>query len=309
MKILFLQDLNPWATGGGAQLTDRNILVEGIRRGHNIVVITPDSPIEAYELAIFSNCVTFPMTTLLKIAQKPYIMWTHDYYFCRYRLYYPMLPKCRNCVYIGPWRKLYSESVLNFFMSPLHREGYLYAMPEIANHPYALVPSAINPSDYQPIKQVNPKPNTVVGVNVLLDFKGKANVIKYAQEHPELSFTFAGGLEGEATLPRNSKYIGPKSQQELVQLYAESECLIHLPSQPSPADRVPVEFLIANPNGKLITNRNVGILSYPNVIQDGKVNRDELSRLVSTAPQTFWNDVEASWEELEISRKNRKVKG
>ena len=300
LRVAFVQDLNIWTHAGGAERTDQGIVKEGLRRGHDIDLITPENfpPIEAIscDLVVFSNVHMLMYMDngrrLLQLAEKhPYVMWHHDYW-CRYRLYYPMLPKCKDCTYIGPWRKLYSESVLNFFMSLLHREGYLYAMPEIANHPYALVPSAINPSDYQPIKQVNPKPNTVVGVNVLLDFKGKANVIKYAQEHPELSFTFAGGLEGEATLPRNCKYIGPKSQQELVQLYAESECLIHLPSQPSPADRVPVEFLIANPNGKLVTNRNVGILSYPNVIQDGKVNREELIELVTNSPKVFWGKIE-----------------
>jgi len=179
-------------------------------------------------------------------------------------------------------------------MSPLHRTAWLNSIPNLADHSYALVSSAINPVDYRPKERVDMKHNTVVGVNVLLEFKGKTSVLKYSQEHPELSFTFCGGLEGEVILPQNCKFIGPKNRQELVQLYAESEYLIHLPSQPSPADRVPVEFLIANPNGKLVTNRNVGILSYPNVIQDGKVNREELIRLVSTAPQTFWKEVEKS---------------
>jgi len=301
VRVAFVQDLNPFLHGGGAQATDQEIVKEAFRRGHDVDLITPESfpPIEAIscDLVVFSNIHTLMFMDngkrLLQLAEKhSYVVFHHDY-FCRYRLYYPMLPKCKNCVYIDPWKKLYSQSVLNMLMSPLHREGFLYAMPEIINHPCTFVPSAINPKDYQLKEAVEPEPNTVIGVNCLFGFKGKENVLKYAREHFELRFTFAGGMDGEAVLPPNSRYIGPKNRGELVQLYAHSEYLIHLPSQPSPADRVPVEFLIANPNGKLITNRNVGILSYPNVIQGGKVNRDELIRLVSTAPQTFWNEVEA----------------
>ena len=296
MRVAYIQDLNPFLHGGGAQATDQEIVKEAFRRGYDVDLITPENFHEPQcDLVIFSNChaLMYNMgSNMLKIAEKaPYVCFHHDY-FCKYRLFYPMEEKCKSCVYLGPWRKLYHNSVLNIFMSPLHREGFLYVMPELEKYPYALVPSCINPKDYECKEVIDPKENQVCGVNVLLDFKGKNNIVKYVQQHPELSFIFAGGVEGEVLLPHNAKYVGPKSREELVKLYAESEYLIHLPSS-SPFDRIPVEFLIANPKGKLITNRNVGSLSYEGVVENGKLNRQELIRLVSTAPQTFWNEVEA----------------
>lgn len=229
---------------------------------------------------------------MLMLAEKfPYVMWHHDF-GCLYRLFFPMEPKCSKCVYLPPWRQLYKASVLNIFMSPLHFKAWTSVAPELANHPYAFVPSAINPEDYTLKGNVNPKPKTVIGVNCLFGFKGKENVIRYAEEHPELSFTFAGGMEGETVLPPNCQYIGSKTREELVQLYAQHESLIHIPQNPQPCERIIAEFILANPRGRLIVNDLVGILSYPNVIKGGKLNRGEIIRLVSQSPQMFWGVVE-----------------
>lgn len=302
LRVAWVQDLNFWVQPGGAERTDKQIVIAGLRRGHEIDTITPErfppaSTIKC-DLVVFSNIHTLMQTNkeqMEKLAeQKPFVMWHHDYW-CRFRLYYPMLEKCKRCIYLPPWRKLYGRSTLNIWMSPLHRDANLFSMPELATRPYALVPSGLNPKDYTHEQTADPEPNTVIGVNSLFGFKGSVNVLKYAEKHPELSFTFAGGSE-VTMLPPNCRYVGFKEREELLKLYAEHEALIHLPSTCMPCDRVIAEFLIANPKGKLITNNCVGILSYPNVVQDGKVNREEIIRLVSTGPQTFWEKVEEAWK-------------
>jgi hypothetical protein len=203
-----------------------------------------------------------------------------------------MVEKCTKCIYLQPWRGLYQQSILNIWMSPLHRAAHLYVMPELTIRPYALVPSALNPDEYA-YRDMDPIPNTVIGVNSLFGFKGSSAVLKYALEHQELSFTFVGGSEIESfSLPANCKFLGLKEKSELLQLYGAHEYLIHLPQNLSPSDRVPVEYLLANPKGKLIINSCIGIFSYPNVIINGKINRQELVRLVSTSPKVFWEAIE-----------------
>jgi len=298
MRIGFFQDLNIWTHGGGAQLTDREIIKFGMRvRGHDVDLITPENmhfPNGA-DLVVFSNVhwlVYNRQRDMLAVAAKfPYVMFHHDY-FCRYRLFFPMEEKCKSCVYLPPWRKLYDESILNIFMSPLHAEANFSVMPELAHRPYAFVPSAINLEDYRSKEEVDPIPNTVIGVNVLHRFKGMANILKYTREHPELSFTFAGGKEGEPELPPNCLYVGLKNREELVKLYASHEALIHLPSTPQPMERVPAEYILANRKGRLIVNSLIGLFSWPNTIKDGKVNREEVVRLMSQSPDMFWEAVE-----------------
>lgn len=297
LRVVWCQDLNFWVYPGGAEQTDRQLVIAGIRRGHEIELITPErfSSAETVkcDLVVFSNIHVLMQTTpkqLLKLAERgPYVMWHHDY-FCRYRLYYPMLEKCKQCSYLDPWRKLYNNSLLNIFMSPLHRKAFLFAMPELQAHPYALVPSAIDTKKYEH-EPVDPKPNTVIGVNSLFGFKGSTSVLEYAKLHPELAFTFVGGNEVN-TLPLNCQYLGFKEGKELVDLYASHESFIHLPTCIMPCDRTPAEFIIANPKGRLIVNNNIGILSYSNIIKDGKINREELIRLVSSSAETFWKAVE-----------------
>jgi len=299
MRIAWIQDLDIWTHIGGAQQTDREIVKYGIRKGHDIDLITPTNFPAIQEmncdLVIFSNChvlMGVDYNRMLRLADRfPHIMWHHDY-FCKYRLFFPIKEKCKNCVYLPPWRKLYNESVLNIFMSPLHRDAHLSVMPELAEHPYALVPSAINPDDYTPKAEADPNPSTVIGVNCLYSFKGMQNVLRYAQEHKDLSFTFVGGKEGNPKLPENCKYVGVKTRKELVQLYAEHEALIHVPQNPQPCERIVAEFILANPKGRLIVNDLVGILSYPNVIENGKLNREEIVRLVSQSPEKFWFEIE-----------------
>ena len=184
------------------------------------------------------------------------------------------------------------RSKLNIFMSPLHWEAHLGVMPEMTKIPHALVPSAINPNEYSPPLGIDIKPGTVVGVNNLFGFKGKENVLQYAKEHKELSFTFVGGLEKPTELPENCVFVGYKQREELLAIFAAHEYLIHLPCTPQPFERTPVEFLLANQKGKLIINNLVGARSYP---WFGKttVNRDEVIRHCAEAPKTFWREVTA----------------
>jgi len=188
------------------------------------------------------------------------------------------------------WKDLYNRSLLNIFMSPLHYQAHLGVMPSLSQHPHALVPSAIDPTDFA-TDPAEIKPNTVIGVNILYGFKGRENVLEYAKDHPDLTFTFVGGKEKEVDLPENCKYVGYKLREDLAALYAEHEYLIHLPSTPQPFERTPVEFIQANPKGRLIVNSLVGVASYPWFRTGDKINRREIIKQCSESPKKFWREI------------------
>ena len=133
MKILWVQDYNIMAYAGGAERNDLRIVHEGIRRSHDI---TMDFEAE-YDLAIISNCVTIDKEIMEKIYEKPYIFFFHDYIFCRWRLFYPMLEKCRTCAFASKWKKDFLKAKKLIFLSPLHRESHYFAMPELKKIPHA----------------------------------------------------------------------------------------------------------------------------------------------------------------------------
>jgi hypothetical protein len=286
--------MNPLGTGGGAQATDREFIMHGIRQGQDIYVLTPKeigaTPVKNFDLAIISNAVTFPKQNLKAIIDTiPYVTFTHDYYFCRYRLYFPSQPQCATCRYLPFWKDLYLRSKLNMFMSPLHRDVHFGVIPELSKVPYACVPSAIKTNEFDCGKS-KIKPGTAVCVNSLYGFKGRENLLAYAKDHPELSFTMIGGKEGEIELPSNCKYVGYKQREELMELFATHEFYIHLPSTPQPFERAPIEYLIANPEGKLIINQLVGARSYDWFGKE-HANREEIMKHVQDAPKLFWREI------------------
>jgi len=298
MRIAWLQDFNIWEIVGGAEQNDREMFKEGIRRGYDIEIITPKTfrGLENYDFAIISNCVSFNPQQLNTI-KIPYVIFCHDYYFCRWRLHYPMQDKCKTCIYLPRWKNLFLNSKLNIFLSPLHFKSTLFVMPELEKIPHAEIISAVNTERFKPIKPiegVRPKEKTVLGINCLYPFKGRDNVLSYINEHPELTFDIVGQKPEDIQLPENVNYLGYIPNEKLPMIMAEHEYLIHLPSTPQPCERIIIEFLLCNPAGKLIVNKEmIGVFSYPWIFKEnGKIDREKLREEVKKAPSNFWKNIE-----------------
>jgi glycosyltransferase involved in cell wall biosynthesis len=295
LRICWYQDIDPFIYLGGAQQTDLTIIREGVKRGHDIQIVVPQTfRLEKNaDLNIISNCALFTQQQLSQVAKAPtpYVFFSHDYVpLCKYRLFYPMLEKCSRCVNKTFAKEFLEKSNLIVWMSPLHREAWLRSIPELADHPYALTPSCLDVEKLSPT-QMNPTPNTVIGVNCLLSFKGKNNVLSYARENPEFQFTFVGQSEvAPSDLPKNTKYVGQVSEEELIGLYAQHEYFIHLPSTCQPSERTCIEAALMGL--KLIVNPLVGITSYPDFYKNGEVNREWLRTFVKDAPKRFWDGME-----------------
>lgn len=289
MKVAFYQDLNIFAVGGGAQLSDQSVFMEGIKRGHDVKLVLPETfnaiDTSKFDLAIISNAVRFSREQLQKITQIPYVMYIHDYFpLCRYRLFFPAVDRCKKCVNKEFATDLLTRSALNIFLSPAHKNLWAKIIPEVKQHPSYLHPSPIDVEMFKPL-DVPRKVNSVIGVNVLLPFKGSANIIDYAEKHPEMSFTFVGGMEGNIQLPPNCKFIGPMPYEKLPELYSQSEYCIHLPSSVDPFCRVVAEAYLSG--SKLIVNKNVGATSYK-----WFKSREQVKKHVSESPKRFWREIE-----------------
>ncbi len=294
MKAVIYQDIDFLAVRGGAEQTDRRLFYEGLKRGHEMSLVLPESwnattPATRKpnaDIAILSNATRFPPEHLSRsLSDVPYIVFHHDYWHCRFRLFFALQEKCKSCPWMAPWRRLYNEARLNIFMSPLQRDACFSVMPELSERPHTLCPSLLDPAAW-PNHDGKRKLGTVFGLNCLLPFKGRANIIDYARKHPETSFTFAGASEGEGELPANAKHIGPIDDEKLAELYSSSESFIHLPRTPQPCERSCIEARLSGCG--LILNHLVGATSYP----EWRLGEEDFRIWLAERPSKLWEKIE-----------------
>lgn len=307
MKVFWLQDLDVFSFGGGAQETDKMMIYKGLKRGYDIELILPEHQklltsdyITDEDLVIISNCVNFNIQNLNKLISKKYIVFHHDYWFCKYRGYFPMQEKCKKCLNKPFWENLFLNARLNVFLSPLHYKMYEYVMPNLKRVTKLITPSPIDTRKFKIIKGIKRKKNTVLYVGALTNYKGFPNLIQYAESHPQYDYTFIGvATEKEISLLENKgyKYIAPLHNNSLPKIYNSFEYVIHLPQNPLPFERSPiVEGVLCG--CKAIFNKNVGASSYPwfkkkTII---KIN-------IEKSPTRFWETIEKVINRLKLRRR------
>lgn len=291
-KISWICDINPLSNANsGAELSEKMVINEGIRQGHDINIFTPQSGLNgsaATDFVIIGNASLFKREDLIKLAEiRPTIFYIHDFFpLCKYRLYYPDLEKCKTtCPNLDFTKEFMLSTVMNIFLSPLHKGLWESAIPELADHPSYLHPSPIDTSTFRLYNNIKRLEGTVVGVNSLLGFKGKENILAYVNDHSSTSFTFFGGKDPDVKLPPNATYLGPVPNYEMPGIFAQAESYIHLPSTCDPFCRTAVEAKLCG--AKVITNKLVGATSYP----EFRLPYDEFVDWISNSPKNFWTEV------------------
>lgn len=291
MRFAWIQDLSPMTEGGGAQLTDRSHIVEGIRRGHDLTLVTPQGDINALFIddspVIISNMMAgFQLDVFQHLIQrnKPCIWFFHDYQpICKYRLFYPMLNKCKSCQRREMWLPILLEAKLLIWLSPLHRESWLFMCPELETKPYALVPSPVDPKQFY---NMNLDRDGVVAVSSLYPFKGRQNVLQWATEHPNQKITFVGGNPvPDEPLPSNCQDIGQQSFWTLNEIYNRHKAILHLPNTPQPFERSICEGFLAGCD--IIGNSLIGALSY-----NWCKSREQVAEHCGNSSKLFWDRIE-----------------
>lgn len=283
--------------GGGAEMSDKLTILEGLRRGHDVRVILPpqgDGPqavnVLGCDATVVSNSFFFPPEIIeMLVTRNKTIFYLHDYApTCKYKLFYPLADRCLNRCPVSTYAStLLSKAALLVWLSPLHRAAWLRKHPELECVPHHLHPSPIDLAPFEEAeKRVQKKPGTVIGVNALAPYKGGENVLKYAGEHPELQFTFIGGPEEGVKLPDNCRAVDRVDYGRMPGLLARHEYAILRPRSPQPYERFPVEARAAG--CKVLLNDLVGCTSYP-FWPDWAATKTATRE----SPGKFWDAVEA----------------
>jgi len=266
---------DPSITGGGL-MTDRNIIMKGLTEGYNIILMNPNTfdedVLNEAELVIISITRNFTKDQIKIATKMPYVIYNHDY-FCKWILFYPKIEKCKKCKYLD--KELYINSETMIWMSPIHREAWIYAFPEIEDHDYMLIPSAIDTSVFYSREKI---PNSVIACNQTL-YKGFYNVLDYIKRHRDMTFYIYGDVYRPDLYPSNVKLLGKVPYKSLPDILSDKEYAIHLPATIQPSERFAAEAIAS---GCIpIFNDNVGIMSYGEDIID----------LVNNAADRFWKEL------------------
>ena len=291
MAIAFISDINffehPY--GGAASNDARHCQYLQEKRGLNVDIITPQNYEHRikkdYELLIFSNCVTFSHEQLKRLTEKfPYITFTHDYYFCNFRLHFSGKESCRNCPKVPFWKEMYKNSKKNIFLSPLHHEMHEIIFGSEVLGGKVVIPSAMDVNFWHPVEGIQRLPKTILSVNGLAPFKGRYNVHTYIQQHPDWKFTLAGiGVPFDDLA--ECAYIGHQTQEQLRELYSLHEYVLMLPDTAQPFEQVFIEAILCG--AKVIGNKNVGATSYTWNFSD----REEIKNYMRQAQAGFSDEV------------------
>jgi len=291
MKILYAQDFDFMTHPGGAQLTDRAHYLEGVRRGHDLVVWNPMSEVNDNDLTpgvgiIASNPAFLPADAFQLMLDKgiPYVWFLHDYLpICKYRLFYPLRESCKSCYLKERWLPYLLGAKMIIWLSPLHRNSWLVTCPELEEMPYHLSPSPVNPDSFYDMKVER---SGVIAVESLHPFKGRDQVLKWAEEYPEVQINFVGGNPGpQIPLPPNCKDIGLVPANKMNEVYNQHEIFLHLPQNPSPFDRTVAEAYLAG--CRVIGNELIGALSY-----SWFISREQVRVNCMASSKLFWNEIE-----------------
>jgi len=289
-RFILWQVYHPLQAEGGAQVTDKAHILYGQEQGYHIEVVTPDR-VNSFlmledDVVIASNITadTFPPPLFQNLISRgiKYVFFPHDYApICKHRLFFPMRPECHSCAQREAWLPILLHSALIIWLSPLHRQGWLFLCPEIRQHPYALIPSPIDPEKFYDMGRPR---KDIISAAGLWPFKGRGNLIAWAKEHPEEQVDVCGGIQEDILLPSNVKYIGDFPHAQMNEIFNNYERSLFLPNTPQPFNRFVAESYLSG--CKLMGNRLIGCLSYP-----WFKSREEVARYCSQSPVMFWRAV------------------
>lgn len=294
MKITWIQDYDIMTHPGGAQFTDRAHFLDGIRRGHDLNLLTPSTGLDSLfpessrpDMIIASNPLFMTVDEFNKIREHeiPYAYFFHDYWpLCKYRLFYPMKEECQTTCYMKErWLETLEKAKMLIWLSPLHRDSWLWACPNLMVSKHAIVPSPVNPDKFFPMDLER---KGAIAIESLHEFKGRDNVLEWMKNNPEVPVTFTGGNPmPDMPLPPNCTYYEWVPQHQLNELLNQHEALLHLPETPMPFDRTVAEAYLAG--CKIIGNSLIGAMSFP-----WFTDRESVREHLKGSSTLFWESVE-----------------
>jgi len=305
MKINYVSYLNPFEYAGGGEVILKRLIEIGRKLGHEIKV---SSVYKSLKIDIFKNADLFFLADIYNnptrfkrffnknfikniIHNERYIHFDNAYCDVCDLSYLPCNGQIKetNCSYKPKWtfwlskkcfrnstRVLYKNSMLNVFLSPLHREIVQKILgKDIVGNYYECKP-IIDPKRFYDQKVERDIDNLFVGV--ICEAKGIKNMKK---RFPDGNITMIGKT-GNGEDENFGKRLGYIPYKEMPKYFNRANNFIFLPRWPEPQGRVVVEAALCGCN--LICNDNVGALSFPFDIKN--------PTNFSNAEEEFWEIVE-----------------
>lgn len=172
--------------------------------------------------------------------------------------------------------ELYKNSILNVFLSPLHRKTVQKILGENIVRNYYECKPTIDPEKFYDQKKEREIENLFVGV--ICEAKGLENMKK---RFPDGNIIMIGKTK-RGTDKKFGQRIEIVPYKDLPRYYNRAKNLVFLPRWPDSLARPVIEAALCGCN--LITNDNVGALSFSFDIRD---------------PSNFFNAAEEFWETVE----------
>ena len=246
--------------GGGAEIADSIWIRGGEELGFQVSKLEEKDSFSGFDLLIVSNIRTFSKETIDHLVKEKFVYINHD---------------------IGGFEHrslLLEKSILNIFLSPLHKSLFKDDGKSI------IVPNPFLIENYYSGIKIK---NSCVYAGVVGKYKGHDNVVEYAKQHLDMNFEIIG-IHRDITpcsLPNvkyTEKYL---SQKELIKKLSIAEYFIHLPQYIEAFGRTVAEAFLCG--CKLICNDQVGFLSFP-WSNDIKLVKEKLGN----SRQDFWKEIE-----------------
>jgi len=266
---------------GGAEISNELVIKVGIDCGFSISVFTPKvvnlkSEFEKADLVIFNNIWAFDSSQIKVIDEfishgmKPYVKYEHDH---------------RELSRPEFSRKLFANSILNVFLSPIHLDNHR----QILGCEGICLPLAIDVDFFHLISSIERKTNTALICNVR-NFKSWKNLQTYITAHPEIAFTVLSN-GGPPVHGDNVKISSMVPYEKMPEVYSAYQYLVHLLDGWGANERVIWEAALCG--CEIVMNKMVGARSWGskgfNVnLTSGIVIREWLEK----APYLFWLEID-----------------
>jgi glycosyltransferase involved in cell wall biosynthesis len=284
-KIIWLEDFNTKTHPGGSQLTSKYVMDWGKDLGFDIeecslytieeLGISPNHYLREGDLFIMNNMVhlynKYPRFIREIIKYKKYIRYEHDYMWQHNLVEFPFI------------KEIFKNAMCVYYLSPLHRKEHYRMGLERADDWY--MPSPIDGKLFKIIPGIERVKDSVIYTGGFSIHKGIENILEYARNNPEKNIDLVGWVDHDgvvSNLPDNVHTIDTVKYSKVPELLNSYEYFIHLPNWVEPFGRSVAEALMCG--CKMITNENIGMLSY----KWNFSNLDWISTTLTNTPSRFW---------------------
>jgi glycosyltransferase involved in cell wall biosynthesis len=317
MKINYISYLNPFKYNGGGEVVNRQLVEEGVKRGHNFKFTSAKNRMSDYdEVADFdflADIFNFPETLKSRgawihldenliqkiVNSRPFVHMTNAYADVCNLGYLPCSGSAKSiCEHKSPLqvrRNLAAKDFRRdcFAENKLVRDSYknsianIYVSPkhrDVTNQVLGLDDSN-NSIVVKPIINTSDFYNRnltrdidYLFVGVLSEAKGFENL---KREYSNKKLVIVGDIHPGVKLDFGD-YRGKLPYREIPEIMNRAKNFVYLPRWPEPQGRVVVEAALSGCN--LIVNENVGAMSFPFDIAE-PLNIQESASL-------FWDELE-----------------